>query len=355
MSSDMDDARKLENKVKPLCPVYEQCGGCVYQHVPYNDELEHKFSHLIDLLKSVPGFDHTVVDPVVPSPREYHYRHRLDLRLLKTRDQNIYVGFSPRDRFGVVEIDECPIAMTPVSEFIPRLKQEAADILPVKYRLANLVVRCGDDGQVRWGGIGKGSLRMDSRDYFWTEIEGRRIYFALETFFQANLSILPRLFERIRQLPIWSAQTHFYDLYGGVGLFSVALMDVYQQGYLIENCKASVDLARYNKSQLATDKFAVIDGRVEDHLDALSQAGAAHNVAMIDPPRAGLSDDARTFFVQQKVFQELLYLSCNPEALARDLAAFLSHGWKINQVIPFDFFPKTRHLETLVWLTPKAA
>lgn len=354
MSSDANVAPDSTTSIEPLCPVYHECGGCAYQHVSYSEELKQKLQHLSDLLQEIPAFNQNIVEPVVPSPREYHYRHRLDLRLLKTREQKIFVGFSPRDRFGVVEIDECPIAMKAVSDFIPQLKQEAAAIIPKKYRLANLVVRCGDNGEVHWGGIGKGSLRMEESDYFWTEYAGRKIYFALETFFQANLSILPKLFERIERLPIWSEKPTFYDLYGGVGLFSIALMDLYQEACLIENCRTSVELARYNKNRLGTDKITVIDGRVEDHLDELILSRSGPSVAMIDPPRSGLSSEALEFFVQHKVFSQLLYLSCNPEALVRDLQGFLNNGWTINQVIPFDFFPKTRHLETLVWLTPDA-
>ncbi|MBF0521711.1 MAG: hypothetical protein HQL24_01500 [Candidatus Omnitrophica bacterium] len=81
---------------------------------------------------------------------------------------------------------------------------------------------------------------------------------------------------------------------------------------------------------------------------AVLQTDTEDLVAMIDPPRAGLSPSALDFLTKTKMFQSVLYLSCHPESLARDLVSFVEQKWKIVKIIPFDFFPKTRHLETLV-------
>lgn len=336
--------------VTPLCPVFEECGGCVYQNISYAEELRIKQQQLKDILLKHILVNPEIIQPIVPSPKEYHYRHRLDLRLLKTKEQKIFVGFSPKDRFGVVDVDQCPIAMEAVSGFIPQLKNEARNKLPEKYRLANLVVRCGQDGQLQWGGIGKGSLSLEEENYLWAEIEGRRIFFSLDTFFQANLSILPDLFKRIRGLDLWSGDTVFYDLYGGVGLFSLGLLGCYSRSYLIEDCKNSITLANYNIQYHRLDQVQVIEGRVEDHLDMILGNEQGEAVAMIDPPRAGLTTAACELLSGVEKFGNLLYLSCNPEALVRDLKFFLRKGWIVQTVIPFDFFPKTKHLETFVWL-----
>lgn len=353
MDEELINLKESMVRMSPTCPVFGECGGCAFQDIAYSDELKIKEQHLRVLLRDVVDYDRKLFDPIVASPQEYHYRHRLDLRLLKTRDQQVYVGFSPRDRFGVIEVEQCPIAMTPVSEFIPELKRQAKEVLPRKYRLANLVVRCGDSGEVRWGGIGKGSLNLNEEEYMWTEIYGRKIFFSLDTFFQANLSILPRLFEQIIKLPIWSSQTQFFDLYGGVGFFSLGLYDHYKQAHIVEDCKGSLKLAKYNLQYHQTEKITIREGRVEDYLHEFQTIKDRPRVAMIDPPRSGLSDQAREFFSTTDLFDQLLYLSCKPEALARDLKEFTAKQWKINKVIPFDFFPKTRHLETLVWMTPQ--
>ena len=138
--------------MQPECSVFGECGGCSYQDIEYSEELKIKFSHLKTLLEELP-LESSSFHEVVASPNIYHYRHRLDLKLKRTRDGSVYVGFTPQSGRGVIEVQSCPIAMKPVSDFIPQLKQEAEAKLTPKYRQANLVVRTGDDGRVHWGGF----------------------------------------------------------------------------------------------------------------------------------------------------------------------------------------------------------
>ena len=340
-------------KIKPPCPVFGDCGGCLYQDIPYEDELEIKEDQLRTLLDSIPEIPPDIIQAIVPSPKHYRYRHRLDLRLLKTKKKEVFIGFSSKKRFGVVPVEDCYLALESVSAFIPELKKQAQAKLPEKYRLANLVVKSGEEGRVHWGGIGRRSLRQNQEDYFWTCVAGKKIFYSLETFFQANLTILPVLFERLRSFPFWKQNTVFYDLYGGVGFFSVGLSDLVQQVVLVEENPASVKMAQYNFDYNQITNFQLISGRIEEQ-DWITMAQSRQNnqVAMIDPPRAGLSPQAKEILKQARFLSALCYLSCQPEALARDLKEFISAGWQIKSVIPFDFFPRTRHLETLAVLKP---
>jgi len=337
-------------QINPLCPVFNECGGCCYQDIPYSEELRIKETWLVNVLRDRLDIDSAKIQTIVPSPKEYHYRHRIDLHLIKTKEKKIFVGYSPKDHFGVVDVEQCVIAMEAVSNYIPQLKAEVKKVLPEKYRLANLVVRCGQDGRVLWGGVGKGSLNLEEENYLWAEIEGRKVFYSLDTFFQANLSIIPFLFKNIRKFDFWSRETVLYDLYGGVGLFSLGLLGCYSKSYLIEDCKNSVKLARYNVDYHRLNNVQVVEGRVEDHLDLILENDQGQRVAMIDPPRGGLTTQACELLSGIKKFENILYLSCNPDALGRDLQYFTNKGWEVETVIPFDFFPKTKHLETLVWL-----
>lgn len=337
----------------PLCPIYKSCGGCQYQHLSYQEELHEKYSQLKETLHDI-LMDHTDLDAVIPSPKEYHYRHRLDLRLLRRKYEGILIGFTPKTGRGVIPIEHCPIAHEAINTHISVIKKEAIAKLPDKYRMANLVIRTGEARQVFWGGIGRRSLQMHENNYFWTTINSRKIYYALDTFFQANLFILPNLMTHLQSLPIWHPDTIFFDLYGGVGLFGISLYDHVTKVELIEDCPASVKLAQYNIDQHQLSHFNITTGRTEDHLpNLLTQYAKQPKIAMIDPPRAGLSDTARNLLVPATNIDHLLYLSCHPESLARDLKVFIDHHWHIQRITPFDFFPRTRHIETLVWLTPK--
>jgi len=353
-----EDRIDLADQVKPRCPVFHDCGGCTYQHINYLEELKIKEKKLQCILNDKCAIDKNVIEPIVPSPKVYHYRNRLDLKMLRTKKGRLFMGFSPGMRagqsrypFGVVDIEACYIAQEQISQFIPKLKLKASDKFPENYKQANIVVRTGDDGRIFWGGIGRRSLHLSEEDYLWTKIQGRKIFYSLDTFFQANLSILPQFVERIQSLNIWDRDTCLYDLYGGVGFLGMSLYDHVKKVILVEENPASLKLACYNIGVHQLENFHIIDGRVEDKLtEILDHNNDYKQVALIDPPRDGLSVKALSVLANSDKFGYILYLSCNPDALARDLESFLCSHWKIRKIIPFDFFPRTAHLETLTVL-----
>ncbi len=338
------------NPVVPVCPVFGICGGCQLQDVPYEEELALKSQYIRHLF----GDRASRIDPIVPSPSPYQYRSRLDMKMLQMKSGQIVMGFSPVGRYRVVEVESCPIAMKAVSDFLPELKRLASARLPAKYRNANLTVKTGDDGRVCWGGVGRRSMRLTPDQYLWTEVRGRRIHFSLETFFQANLGILPRLMDAIEGLGVLGPDQVLWDLYGGVGLFSVALADKVRHAVLIEENVHSIVCARYNIAANRLANLEVIPGRVEEVFPSLLAHQADGPVtAMIDPPRAGLSPGIAEMIAAENTIRDLVYLSCNPVSLIRDADILMACGWRIEGVIPLDFFPRTRHIETLVHFRQK--
>jgi tRNA/tmRNA/rRNA uracil-C5-methylase (TrmA/RlmC/RlmD family) len=228
------------------------------------------------------------------------------------------------------------------------------------------VVKTSDNGTLQWGGMGRHSLRLSPENYIWTKVRGKKIYHSMDTFFQANASILPRVLKVIESIIKPNKKTVFLDLYSGVGLFGLLLAKKVKHVHMVEEISSSITLARYNIAQLKLKNVTIHEGKVEDVLLSLRakrsnlKPGIAaspfwaprndHVVALVDPPRKGLSEAALKVLVGAQLIAPLLYLSCGPESLLRDLLAFKKKGWKIKQVIPFDFFPRTKHLETLVVL-----
>ncbi|MFH0753924.1 MAG: hypothetical protein V2A70_05100 [Candidatus Omnitrophota bacterium] len=348
----MSPADDFKDGALTVCPVFGTCGGCQYQHLPYADELALKQQQLKEVIAREVVLDEACFLPIFPSPQIYHYRNRLDLKLTHRRNGDVHIGFSPLERGPVLEITACPIAMEPVSDFIPQLRMEAAAKIPKKYRMANLTVRCGEGAGVRWGGIGHKSLQLAARDYFYTDIRGLRIYYGLDTFFQANLSILPGLVDYLRGQDVWSADGVFFDLYGGVGFFSLCVNDLVLKAVNIESNVHAVTMARFNMAANNIANVQTHEGRVEDIFsDMLDQAPSDRNVVMVDPPRAGLSMDTIGLLNRSLRVKHLIYLSCDPQSLAVNLKDLSGGGWQVRSVCPFDFFPRTRHLETLVILT----
>ena len=341
-------------KIPALCPVFDECGGCQYQHISYADELLLKEQNLKTLFQKSFDLPPEIFQPILASPQEYQYRNRLDLKLVQTISKEVFIGFSPKNRHRLIPVESCPIARQEISNFIPEVKELAKAKVTEKHRQANLVVRTGDDGRVFWGGIGKRSLELQPADYLWTEILGRKIFYSLDTFFQANLFILPLFINRLRSLDIWDKEAIFYDLYGGVGLFGICVYDLVGKVVLIEEVQASLKLARHNAAHHCFENFMIHDGRVEDILPAqLELMPQAKNIVMVDPPRAGLSQQTVDMLNALDHVAHLLYLSCNPQSLLENCQS-LQESWSIKCVLPLDFFPRTQHLETLVLFQRKS-
>lgn len=341
----------LSTQVKPLCPLFGTCGGCQYQDIPYDEELSRKEILLKELLTGALSFSEGVFDSITPSPEFYHYRNRLDLTLRKRNNGERQMGFMLPGTQRLQEVTVCPIARQEINDFLPTLKEEAVQRLPENYKTANLVIRVGDEGRVFWGGIGRRSLRMKEEDYLWTVVHGRKIFYALDTFFQANLSILEKIISRIESLIEWRKDTVFLDLYSGVGLFGIAMAGRAREVVMIEEVRDSVTLAEFNVRHHQLENIKILTGKVEAYLpEILKEWNGKPCVALIDPPRGGLAVSAIETLGEAKDLESLFYLSCSPESLARDLKRLIHVGWQVRKIMPFDFFPRTRHLETLVWL-----
>ncbi len=333
--------------VKPPCPVFGECGGCQYQDISYPDELKLKEDYLKQLFRSRLSVEPEVFRPIVASPQIYRYRNKLDLRFQRTRHHGILMGFSSDKK--MVPVESCPIALGAISDFLPRLKEQVIPKFTEKYRMANLVVKMGDDDRICWGGIGKRSLRQAKEDYLWVDIDGKRIFYALDTFFQANRSILPEIIGHVRSRIDIVRPDVFFDFYAGVGLFGLFAADLVPKTVLIEENRSSIEAAEYNVAYNRTGNIDIIPGKVEEVFAQTLEAYEGKKAAMIDPPRAGLRQMASVLAFCRGL-DSLYYLSCNAETLVEDLAVLLKGGWQIREVSPFDFFPRTKHLETFVAL-----
>lgn len=348
-------SKNSETLQKPMCPVFGQCGGCEYQDISYHSELQKKEQILAEKMIKELKIDQTLIQSIIPSPQEYHYRHRLDLGLRKLKSGEVLIGFVNPETRKMIEVQECSIARKEVSDYIPRLREEALKILPPDYRRANLTVKTGDDSRVLWGGIGRKSHQLQEKDYLWTEIEGTRIHYSLDHFFQINHSILPGLFKILKQEICWDHHTVFLDLYGGAGLFSMILAPYVKKVLLIEESAASIKMANYNAKYLGYEHFEIVQASVENCLfELLGKYQTETCIAMVDPPRRGLAPTARSTLKEVQNLKQLIYLSCNPESLIEDLKDLTSVAWRIQKIFPIDFFPKTKHLEVLVFLEVEA-
>jgi tRNA/tmRNA/rRNA uracil-C5-methylase (TrmA/RlmC/RlmD family) len=302
------------DRTAPRCRYFGECGGCQYQHVDYPAQLRVKHKQVADLFERLGGFDRTLIEPVIPCPQPYGYRNRIMIRSQWDKfKQGLNIGFIRHDNRLVVDIEECAIAEPALNRQI----QHARAHPPPKGGL-KVVVRVAPEG---W------AVPPDS-------------------FFQNNFFLLPRLVETVRARLRDGGARHLVDAYCGVGFFGIELADLVDTFVGIEIDPQAVTAARRNAAARGRTNGEFINGDVAALLPGLlEKLSPAATAVLLDPPRAGCPR-ASLDLIRQTRPGQVLYVSCHPATLARDLNT-LCEGqvYELLKVIPLDMFPQTQHVE----------
>lgn len=335
-TTDVVDA--AEHRVKPECVFYGMCTGCQWQHAAYWKQLELK----TDLVKSVirgVGLDEGVVRPTLAADVPWNYRNHA--RFTIRRDGS--VGFVHREMRRFVKVGSCMI-MHPW----------------INGTLAAMQGRCVgmSQGSVRYG-VNTGSwliqpklripgLELESGQRFYSEMfQGHLMRIAASSFFQVNIPQADKLISAVlRHLEADGKQT-VVDAYAGVGTFAVALSGHVGKVVAIEESASAIQDARCNIEGLSN--VELIQSKVEN---ALSSFSFAPDVVILDPPRSGCFPDvleALGRYAPEKV----MYVSCDPGTMARDMAILCSHGFQAVEVQPVDMFPQTHRVECVALMKRK--
>ena len=313
-------------RVKPRCQYFGECGGCQYQHMAYEAQLVAKHKQVVDLFTRMGGFPSALVAPVIPSPQPYGYRNRIMIRSQWDKfKQALNIGFIRFDNRLVVDLDSCAIAEPEVSAQIRRVRANP----PPKGGL-KVVLRLMPEG---W------EVPPDS-------------------FFQNNFHLLPRLIETVRTALTASRSRHLVDLYCGVGFFAIELADLVDSYAGVEVDQMAVRAARRNATQRGRLNGEFVVARAEEALpELLGKFTASATSVLIDPPRTGC-DKGLLEHLRAVRPAQILYVSCHPATLARDLNALCRDAvYELVHVTPLDMFPQTQHVECVadLRLTPAGA
>jgi 23S rRNA (uracil1939-C5)-methyltransferase len=303
------------HRVNPECPYFGRCGGCSYQHIDYEYQLAIKWRQVRDVLQRIGKLKDIPMRPIVPSPTSYAYRNRITVHA-----QDGAIGFFRRDSHRLIDVERCPIAMDEVNRELAQLRTPRAR-----------------DGHY--------TLRAQS---------GPRI------FKQTNDAVANAMRDLIVRL-VPPDQELLIDAYCGAGFFAKSLRDKFQRIIGIDWDKFAIAAAKED----ATPKETYIAGDVDvelgrvlhaDSVEAAVSAAKRGGIAgdtpattvIVDPPATGLSANIRQSIVDLAP-GTVIYISCNPPTLARDLAE-LQQSFTIDSVTPLDMFPQTAEIEVVVHL-----
>lgn len=301
-------------RTDPVCPKYTQCGGCQYQHIAYEHQLQIKHKQVKDLFERIGGQPSSVVERVVACPSPYGYRNRIMVRTQYNRDTKaMNVGYLRHQSRLVVDVDSCPIAEPALNE---KLQQVRVD--PPRKNGIKFTLRVFPEG---W------ELPPDS-------------------FFQVNYHQLPNMVAAVEQQLRSAKVKHLIDAYCGVGFFSLSLAHTVDRFTGVEVDKRAIESARLNAKHMGHQNGHFIEGTTEDHIQALvDQHDAANTAIILDPPRKGCHQSILEVLIQAKP-RQIIYVSCQPATLSRDIKTLCDSGvFEVHKVIPLDMFPQTQHVE----------
>lgn len=321
--SEADLIRIIEpsaERVEPFCPHYGICGGCNMQHMTYEAQLEAKKSFASEHLSRNAGLELEKIS-VTPS-KEKGYRNRVQVHYSRGT-----MGFRERSGHRIIPVESCPVAAEGINLF-----------------LRNHTYSVGEDRVTVYGTDDWFSPETDRKDISVTVLD-REIHFNSSLFFQSNLSILPALGHYLRE---HVRDGRLLDLYSGVGLMSALLED---QVEAIEAVELNRHVAPYIKRNLKGNcTFHPLS--LEKWVASRSTGSPRADTIIIDPPRTGLSSPVRKYLSRSHA-GKILYISCDPATMARDLKDILADNYEMEDYRLFDFYPQTSHMEAVALLKRK--
>ncbi len=381
------------HRIKPECPVFYRCGGCGLQHMTYERELEFKTDKVLQLIRRTAGLD-APVEPCVGSPEISGYRNKAQYPV-GMKDNEITAGFFAKRSHDLVSSDNCIIqnelsrrCVSAVIEYMKNCgvapyceetgrgrirhiyvrcsKKQALLTLVVNGRslpatddLVAIVLKhcpevCGIVLNVNTKKtnvvLGQECITLWGKDSLTDILCDIEFEISPKAFYQVNHAQTERLYAKAKELANLTGKETVLDLYCGIGTISLFMADSAKQVYGVEIVPDAIKNAIKNAER---NGISNVEFFVGDAKDAAAKIPSA-DVVITDPPRAGCDREVIDHILRIAP-KRIVYISCNPATLARDLKIFDENGYKTVKVCPYDLFPRTEHIESVALLTLSTA
>lgn len=380
-------------RTPPPCPHFGPCGGCIWQHIDYRAQAAAKEQIVRESLSHLAGVEDVELRPIIAMTSPWYYRNKMEFTFhpdgalglhtrgawdrvvpletcyLQSPASNVILGvirewalasglsrYDPRSQTGMLRqvvvregkaTGEIMVGLITAAPEVPRLQELATLLLSAVPRITGVLhgTNPGPSDGLPLAGI----TAVAGRPYIVEELAGLRFRIGLETFFQTNTTQAERLVEAVEALAGVRSGDVVYDLYCGVGTFSLLLARRAGRVYGIENSPAAIEAARENAALNAITNAEFAGGDVRQLLPGVHARAGQPDVLLLDPPRSGAGRR-----VMRKIGEtgapRIVYVSCNPTTLAPDLKELLPAGYTVRAVQPLDLFPHTHHIECVVLL-----
>jgi 23S rRNA (uracil1939-C5)-methyltransferase len=326
------------DRVEARCSLFGQCGGCQLQHMSYAAQLAAKEDVVREQLRRIGGLDEGLVRPIVGAADPWGYRNHLRFSCGKNWGD---VGFISRRGRGLLKVEDCPIADPHVNAMLPLVQGKAAGLHQLQVRHSRETKTTMVFPEL--AGV---PFATGQKSYI-EELGGHRFDVNTAAFFQANHAQAEEMVRLVGEaLP--ERGTLLVDAFAGVGTFAVIFADRFERVIAIEESVAAVRDAVVNVR--GTANVEMIAGKVENVLPGLD---IAPDAVLLDPPRPGCHPEVLDAIARFGA-KSVVYVSCNPSTLARDLRILADSGYTVERVTPIDMFPQTGHIECVALLSRNA-
>lgn len=374
-------------RVTPTCPVFGICGGCNWQHLAYSAQIKEKEEIFAELLWRSGRVERKRILPVIPAQEPYGYRSRIQLKV-RFVDGKPHLGFFRTKSHDVIDIPEtCAIAHADINRVIGKLRQ-LLQHLPEPDTVPQIDVARGDDGRVivivhytgtahvgfseflheqnellgfadgifiqggHKSNLGKvfgiESLSYQIPENFIPGCSPKRLSFGKGGFSQVNYQQNLQLIQLVWNWAELTGKEKVLDLYCGNGNFTIPLAGFAESMVGFEEFAPSIDDARHNResNNVMNAEFYCSDATLE--VKKLAAAGESFDVVLLDPPRCGAAEVVGQIHAINPHF--VLYVSCDPATLARDIGILKKNNYEVVKCQPVDMFPQTYHIESVTLL-----
>jgi len=363
--------KKSSFRIDPPCRYFQYCGGCDYQHILYEKQVEIKAEILLETLNRIGRLGVDSLYKIIPSEKTFYYRNRVQFKLRGER-----LGFYMRESRQIVDIQECKIVKEDINSALKGIREilrflvfqpeqihiysSSEDDILLKFVFPKSIkrfplglkhFRSFISGKIKGVGIyhlKDGSLRKNiliGEGSVYEKFEDIKYRVSTDSFFQVNRYQLGNLVHTVTENIDDCKKA--VDLFCGVGTLTIPSARRLDQIWGIESNPYAVDDANHNRklNRVKNLKFIKMDANRSDRYIRELEP----DLVIADPPRTGLSDQLIRSFITSDSIRKIIYVSCNPSTLARDLGK-LKENYYIDKVYMIDMFPQTYHIESVVVL-----
>ncbi len=334
---------------KYICKYGGKCGGCLWMGVNYQAQLQLKKEMLQDIFRRNAGINVDEIG-IVESEQPFPYRLRARFKL-----ENGRLGFYRRRSHNLIEVSECPICFEGVNRGISYFKKKYRQYRNNFPQKMEIEIRYSPfDKTTRFKPVGRYDNKLKNiflhdinkgENYQNFEFGGNIYNLSLDTFVQINPEQNEKVIAKIKETIFKMRPDTVLDLYGGFGNLSLPSVDALKRLLIVEENRTAVEDGRhFVEMQGLSNKVEFVNAKVEDRIKELPPA----DLVILDPPRRGAREVFRN--IDRLSPSVIVYLSCNPATLTRDIREAMENGYRIRDITIFDFFPYTPEIETMVIL-----